>query len=81
MLVELCFVYADGWDQPRSNIFMLFDKLLLFAEGHVCYYGPASEAVQHFRTQGYPCPVEYNPADYFSTTDCVCEELFIDVRS
>lgn len=52
--------------QPTSNVFQLFDKLLLVASGQVVYFGAAKDAVQHFRQVGYPCPPEYNPADFFS---------------
>ncbi|KAL9647271.1 hypothetical protein ABK040_012622 [Willaertia magna] len=37
--------------QPRSNIYKLFDKLLLMQHNTLL-------------NQGYICPIEYNPADY-----------------
>jgi hypothetical protein len=52
--------------QPRSNIYQLFDQLLLLAEGRVVYLGAARDATEYFRSVGCPCPAEYNPADYFS---------------
>jgi len=59
--------------QPRSNIFSLFDKLLLLTKGKVFYSGPLQESGAHFASIGFPCPPAYNPADYFidiaSTTD------------
>ncbi|KAF0973210.1 hypothetical protein FDP41_008417 [Naegleria fowleri] len=51
--------------QPRSNIYELFDKLLLLARGKVAYFGPAKDATQYFAQIGYPCPKQYNPADHF----------------
>jgi ATP-binding cassette subfamily G (WHITE) protein 2 len=51
--------------QPRSSIFAMFDQMLLISEGRTVYYGDAADAVQYFENQGYPCPVQYNPADYF----------------
>lgn len=50
--------------QPRSDIYQLFDRLLLLTEGKVAYFGKANEATAYFKSIGYPCPVEYNPADY-----------------
>uniref|UniRef100_A0A7S3EFB3 Probable ATP-dependent transporter ycf16 n=1 Tax=Rhodosorus marinus TaxID=101924 RepID=A0A7S3EFB3_9RHOD len=50
--------------QPRSNIFKLFDQLLLLSKGEVVYFGPANEAVAYFSKLGHPCPPEYNPADF-----------------
>lgn len=50
--------------QPRSNIFALFDKLLLLAEGRMLYSGIASEAVVHFSELGFFCPAGYNTADF-----------------
>eukprot|EP00180_Rhodochaete_pulchella_P003226 Plantae.Rhodophyta-Rhodochaete_pulchella.ctg535.p1 GENE.Plantae.Rhodophyta-Rhodochaete_pulchella.ctg535~~Plantae.Rhodophyta-Rhodochaete_pulchella.ctg535.p1 ORF type:complete len:687 (+),score=138.17 Plantae.Rhodophyta-Rhodochaete_pulchella.ctg535:112-2172(+) len=61
--------------QPRSNIFNLFDKLLLLSEGRVMYYGPASNAVDYFSGFRFVCPSQFNPADYF------IDLLSIDPRS
>jgi len=51
--------------QPSSELFLLFDKLILLMHGHVIYEGPAHAAVDHFAEIGYPCPEYSNPADYF----------------
>jgi ABC-type multidrug transport system ATPase subunit len=51
--------------QPRSNIYALFDKLLLLAKGRMVYSGPAQqEAIDHFSRQGFECPKGFNIADY-----------------
>ncbi|RUS17489.1 hypothetical protein BC937DRAFT_89917 [Endogone sp. FLAS-F59071] len=50
--------------QPRSNIFKMFDSLLLLAEGRTVYFGPAQQATHYFASIGYPIPPEYNIADY-----------------
>lgn len=50
--------------QPRSNIFALFDSLLLLAEGRMLYSGDAHEAETHFRSLGFSCPPGYNTADF-----------------
>eukprot|EP01065_Artemidia_motanka_P053419 TRINITY_DN98_c0_g1_i2.p1 TRINITY_DN98_c0_g1~~TRINITY_DN98_c0_g1_i2.p1 ORF type:complete len:646 (+),score=226.29 TRINITY_DN98_c0_g1_i2:78-1940(+) len=52
--------------QPSSNMFDLFDRLLLMAPGGLCVYdGPASEATGHFRAHGFDCPSNWNPPDFF----------------
>lgn len=51
--------------QPRSNIYALFDQLVLLAKGRVVYSGPAQQAViQHFADMGFQCPLGFNIADY-----------------
>ena len=51
--------------QPRSNIYALFDKLILLAKGKLIYSGPAQEAcIRHFQDLGYECPLGFNIADY-----------------
>lgn len=52
--------------QPRSNIFKLFDNLLLLANGRIAYFGKATDATEYFKGIGLECPKEYNPADFFS---------------
>lgn len=51
--------------QPSSDIYHLFDDLLLLGEGQVLYCGPADGAIGYFAGNGYPCPQYTNPADYF----------------
>jgi ABC-type multidrug transport system ATPase subunit len=51
--------------QPRSNIYYLFDSLMLLAYGEVIYYGLAKEALTYFSSLHHDCPPNYNPADYF----------------
>jgi ABC-type multidrug transport system ATPase subunit/ABC-type multidrug transport system permease subunit len=51
--------------QPRSNIFQMFDKLLLLAKGHVVYFDDAQTATDYFeKNLELKCPDNYNPADY-----------------
>lgn len=51
--------------QPSSDIFHLFDDLLILADGHVLYHGPCGDSfIQYFARQGYPCPQYSNPADF-----------------
>ena len=51
--------------QPRSNIFALFDQLLLLVNGHSVFTGPAKSAVDYFASIGHKCEQFMNPADYF----------------
>ncbi|KAG9289200.1 hypothetical protein G9A89_022509 [Geosiphon pyriformis] len=50
--------------QPRSNIFALFDQLILLAEGHMVYSGEASKCQEYFESIGHKCPPGFNIADY-----------------
>mmetsp|Transcript_3106 Transcript_3106/g.7465 ORF Transcript_3106/g.7465 Transcript_3106/m.7465 type:complete len:715 (+) Transcript_3106:70-2214(+) len=52
--------------QPRSDIYLMFDKLLILSKGKEMYFGNAGEtAIDYFKRCGYACPPHYNPADYF----------------
>ncbi|XP_030246211.1 protein white [Drosophila navojoa] len=51
--------------QPSSELFELFDKILLIAEGRVAFLGTPSEAVDFFSYVGAQCPTNYNPADFY----------------
>ncbi|TPX43569.1 hypothetical protein SeMB42_g01127 [Synchytrium endobioticum] len=51
--------------QPRSNIYALFDQLVLLAKGKTVYSGPAQDLViDHFSSLGFDCPLGFNIADY-----------------
>ncbi|KAG0330422.1 hypothetical protein BG000_011714 [Podila horticola] len=51
--------------QPRSDIYELFDDLLLLSLGKVVYFGKAKSAASYFEDLGHECPVGWNVADYF----------------
>ncbi|CAD1478813.1 unnamed protein product, partial [Heterotrigona itama] len=51
--------------QPSSELYALFDRILLMAEGRVAFMGTTSQACTFFETLGAACPSNYNPADYF----------------
>ncbi|KAG7396148.1 hypothetical protein PHYBOEH_002752 [Phytophthora boehmeriae] len=51
--------------QPSSEVFALFDRLYLLAEGMTVYSGSARGAIEHFARLGLPCPQFRNPADHF----------------
>jgi ABC-type multidrug transport system ATPase subunit len=52
--------------QPRSNIFKMFDSLMLLTSGQLAYFGPAKTCSSYFRDLGFPIPADYNVADYLS---------------
>uniref|UniRef100_A0A3Q2L148 ATP-binding cassette sub-family G member 8 n=1 Tax=Equus caballus TaxID=9796 RepID=A0A3Q2L148_HORSE len=51
--------------QPRSDIFRLFDLVLLMTSGTTIYLGGAQHMVQYFTEVGHPCPRYSNPADFY----------------
>ncbi|ETP55307.1 hypothetical protein F442_00093 [Phytophthora nicotianae P10297] len=51
--------------QPSSEVYALFDRLYLLAEGATVFEGSARKAITHFATLGLPCPQFMNPADHF----------------
>lgn len=51
--------------QPSSEIFSMFDKLLLMANGRVAFLGTPNEANDFFTSLEAPCPTNYNPADFY----------------
>jgi hypothetical protein len=50
--------------QPSSQLFAMFDQVLLLTEGRVAFFGDPTDAVEFFAENGYKCPINYNPADY-----------------
>ena len=51
--------------QPNSDIYDMFDRLMLLAQGKIIYYNEAKLAVNYFASINYKCPELSNPADYF----------------
>ncbi|XP_031728381.1 ATP-binding cassette sub-family G member 8 [Anarrhichthys ocellatus] len=51
--------------QPRSDIFQLFDLVVLLSSGSAVYCGAARDMVPYFTTLGYPCPRYCNPSDFY----------------
>ncbi|PFH38226.1 putative ATP-binding cassette G family transporter [Besnoitia besnoiti] len=50
--------------QPRSQLFAMFDRLILMFEGRIVYQGPARRCVSYFAKRGFHCPPQFNPADF-----------------
>jgi len=55
--------------QPRSNIWRMFDKVILLSKGRLIYSGPRTEAVSFLESKGFAMPAETNPADFI--IDCL----------
>ena len=52
--------------QPRTDIFQMFDGVLLLGKGgYAIYCGPTTGLKGYFESLGFSCPVNSNPADYF----------------
>jgi len=51
--------------QPRSQIYSMFDQMLLLSGGKDVYFGKAEAALEYFRATGYTCPEDFNPADFY----------------
>ncbi|KAK3600622.1 hypothetical protein CHS0354_008910 [Potamilus streckersoni] len=51
--------------QPRSDIFELFDMVLILSRGNVVYFGQAKNMVSYFTAIGHPCPELTNPCDFY----------------
>ncbi|CAG0883847.1 unnamed protein product [Darwinula stevensoni] len=51
--------------QPSSQVFALFHRLLLLADGRVAFLGDTDSATQFFHDKGFVCPENYNPADFY----------------
>lgn len=49
---------------PRSEIWSLFDNVILLARGSALYSGPVSESLAHFEQCGHVIPPFVNPAEF-----------------
>ena len=66
-----CVIYNCNvlWCCFRSDIFSLFDQLLLLSQGHTVYLGDPTEIVPYFTNAGYPCPELSNPGDFYGRSN------------
>ncbi|KJH50062.1 ABC transporter, ATP-binding protein [Dictyocaulus viviparus] len=49
--------------QPASQLFLMFDRVMLLASGRTAFFGTPKDCIKFFDDCGYPCPHNYNPAD------------------
>jgi ABC-type multidrug transport system ATPase subunit len=54
--------------QPSSDLFEMFDKICFVTEGRLAFFGDRNQAYTFFAQQGYKCPSNYNPAEYYIKT-------------
>jgi ABC-type multidrug transport system ATPase subunit len=52
--------------QPSSELFMLFDRVILLSEGFTIYSGPPDKVAAFFSNWGFNMPKFSNPADKLS---------------
>ena len=50
--------------QPSAELFHLFDRLILMAEGQIVYQGQTRESLHYFSQMGFECPRFSNLSDY-----------------
>lgn len=50
--------------QPSSQMFHMFDKLLLLHQGCTAYFGEVHNIYRHFEDIGVTIKPHYNPADF-----------------
>ncbi|CAG2101752.1 unnamed protein product [Medioppia subpectinata] len=51
--------------QPSSQVFALFDHLLLMTNGRLAFMGTRDNAKDFFSSIGYLCSINQNPSDYY----------------
>ncbi|CAL4129612.1 unnamed protein product, partial [Meganyctiphanes norvegica] len=51
--------------QPSSEVFAMFNQVLLMSEGSVAFMGKSEDALKLFESLNTPCPTNFNPADFF----------------
>ncbi|XP_033149001.1 ABC transporter G family member 21 isoform X2 [Drosophila busckii] len=70
--------------QPSSQMFHMFDKLLLLHQGRTAYFGEVQHIYRHFEDIGVRIKPHYNPADFvleqLKSHPDIREKLFIAAR-
>lgn len=54
--------------QPSSDLFEKFDRVCFVSEGRMMFLGDRVQAQEFFDSQGYRCPSNYNPAEFYIKT-------------
>eukprot|EP01103_Thecamoeba_quadrilineata_P004182 TRINITY_DN1390_c0_g1_i2.p1 TRINITY_DN1390_c0_g1~~TRINITY_DN1390_c0_g1_i2.p1 ORF type:complete len:500 (-),score=73.84 TRINITY_DN1390_c0_g1_i2:336-1835(-) len=54
--------------QPRTDIFLMFDLLMILSQGRVVYFGPAVAAITYLSALNFQCPLLVNVADFLMDT-------------
>eukprot|EP00854_Cymbomonas_tetramitiformis_P010198 gene10198-12068_t len=50
--------------QPRSDVFTLFDNVVILASGRQVYGGPTETLIPYLASAGHACPTNANPFDF-----------------
>lgn len=50
--------------QPSSQMFHMFDRLLLLCKGQTAYFGDVNRVLDFFQDIGLEMKANYNPADF-----------------
>ncbi|KAI8043157.1 hypothetical protein M5D96_004484 [Drosophila gunungcola] len=70
--------------QPSSQMFHMFDKLLLLHQGRTAYFGDVHNIYRHFEDIGVTIKPHYNPADFvleqLKSHPDIREKLFIAAK-
>ncbi|XP_017032982.1 uncharacterized protein E23 isoform X1 [Drosophila kikkawai] len=70
--------------QPSSQMFHMFDKLLLLHQGRTAYFGDVHNIYRHFEDIGVTIKPHYNPADFvleqLKSHPDIREKLFVAAR-
>ncbi|KAJ3083470.1 hypothetical protein HDU99_009405 [Rhizoclosmatium hyalinum] len=53
--------------QASDAMYNLFDKVIVLAEGHCCFFGPTQDAVKYFEDLGFPKHPRDTSAEYLTT--------------
>ncbi|KAK0187348.1 P-loop containing nucleoside triphosphate hydrolase protein [Armillaria mellea] len=61
--------------QPRSEVFLMLDRVMLLSQGYTLYTGVSSEAIPWFERLAHPLELHVNPADY------LIDVAAVDVRA
>eukprot|EP01121_Diplochlamys_sp_Union-15-3_P020262 TRINITY_DN7866_c0_g1_i1.p1 TRINITY_DN7866_c0_g1~~TRINITY_DN7866_c0_g1_i1.p1 ORF type:complete len:548 (+),score=68.82 TRINITY_DN7866_c0_g1_i1:184-1644(+) len=69
--------------QPSSQMFHLFDRLVLLIDGSIVYEGDAKKSVDYFAGIGLTVPSYHNPADFmmglvFNQPNPESRKMFVD---
>ncbi|XP_005094340.1 protein white [Aplysia californica] len=54
--------------QPSSELYSMFNQILLLAEGRTAFLGEPNAAMEFFEKMQSPCPRNFNPADHYILT-------------
>jgi ABC-type multidrug transport system ATPase subunit len=61
--------------QPSSQMFDLFDKVILLAQGRMIFYGSTTQVTDYFASTGLMCKPHFNPSDFMLE---LCNDLTHD---